>query len=724
MQKKLTSHSSMSIFRRLMIALVVLLFSLSCGIEVLLWNHYRMHLTDEVDKNSAVIEEYFSILLKQNAVSLQMALLPISLDINMQRALSQRDVDTLITDWKSVFETMKQSHHITYFSFFDINRVNVVRFHNVEKKGDRVSRATLLVAEQSGQMSWGIEVGSFGTLSLRVVQPIYEGGVLAGYIELGQEIENAIRLLHVSLKSDLAVFIHKHHLEQKNWEEGLPILGKVSHWNDYSSSVLSYASLKFLPSSLAHIVDQHQHHKYYQVAVNEQEWIAYTKPLHDAGGEYIGDLLAMQDISHEKVVFMDFMRKSGVMGLLLLGLVIGFVYVLLRYTNRSFLAQEEAFGRIEKIASRIPGVVYQYQLRPDGSSRFPFASDAIKQIYRVSPHEVREDASKVFRIIHPDDVEGIVSSIHQSAKDLTPWKHEYRVKFKDGTVRWLYGNAIPQREEDGSTLWHGFIDDITERKVLEHELKEINEKLDSQVEQEVAHRMKIQKEQEVERQFLIQKSKLSSMGEMMGAIAHQWRQPLNALSINIQNLDDDFDEGLVNKLFIDDFITRNQQTILFMSKTIDDFRNFFKIDKEKKEFSARDAIFQTLSLQRAQFKNSNIHAEVEGEDQKLYGFKGEFQQVLLNIINNAKDAILEQKREEGKIFIVLGEKSITIEDNGGGIKEEIMERIFEPYFTTKEQGEGTGIGLYMSKMIVEKNMGWKLEAHNTEVGVKFTIIFV
>lgn len=129
-------------------------------------------------------------------------------------------------------------------------------------------------------------------------------------------------------------------------------------------------------------------------------------------------------------------------------------------------------------------------------------------------------------------------------------------------------------------------------------------------------------------------------------------------------------------------------------------------------------------MQRAQFKNSKIHAEVEGEDQKLYGFKGEFQQVLLNIINNAKDAILEQKREEGKIFIVLGEKSITIEDNGGGIKEEIMERIFEPYFTTKEQGEGTGIGLYMSKMIVEKNMGWKLEAHNTEVGVKFTIIFV
>lgn len=123
----------------------------------------------------------------------------------------------------------------------------------------------------------------------------------------------------------------------------------------------------------------------------------------------------------------------------------------------------------------------------------------------------------------------------------------------------------------------------------------MNELLDSQVDEEVAKRMKIQKEQEVERQVLIQKSKLSSMGEMMGAIAHQWRQPLNALSINIQNLDDDFDEGLVDKPFIDDFIARNQQTILFMSKTIDDFRNFFRIDKEKESiFFFRFCIRNTL----------------------------------------------------------------------------------------------------------------------------------
>ena len=131
---------------------------------------------------------------------------------------------------------------------------------------------------------------------------------------------------------------------------------------------------------------------------------------------------------------------------------------------------EEALDRLQKIASRVPGVVYQYRLHPDGSSCFPFASEAIREIYRVSPEEVREDASKVFTILHPDDYDGIVASIQKSARDLTPWHHEYRVKFDDGTVRWLYGNALPQTEAGGSVLWHGFITDITERKQAEEEL--------------------------------------------------------------------------------------------------------------------------------------------------------------------------------------------------------------------------------------------------------------
>ena len=124
------------------------------------------------------------------------------------------------------------------------------------------------------------------------------------------------------------------------------------------------------------------------------------------------------------------------------------------------IAREAALSLLQKIANRVPGVVYQYHLRRNGSSCFPFASEGIREIYRVSPEEVCQDDSKVFSIFHPDDYDGIVNSILQSARNLTQWKYEYRVKFDDGIVRWLLGNALPERGTDGSTLWHGFITDI------------------------------------------------------------------------------------------------------------------------------------------------------------------------------------------------------------------------------------------------------------------------
>ncbi|MEI7525226.1 MAG: PAS domain-containing protein [Mariniphaga sp.] len=131
--------------------------------------------------------------------------------------------------------------------------------------------------------------------------------------------------------------------------------------------------------------------------------------------------------------------------------------------------------RLEEIASLVPGVVFQYRQRPDGSSYFPYASEAIKQIYRVTPEDVCEDASRIYANLHPDDYDGVMASIQTSATNLTPWQHEYRVKFDDGTIQTLFGNSIPRLEKDGSVLWHGFVTDITGQKLTEEKLKQSEE---------------------------------------------------------------------------------------------------------------------------------------------------------------------------------------------------------------------------------------------------------
>ncbi len=135
---------------------------------------------------------------------------------------------------------------------------------------------------------------------------------------------------------------------------------------------------------------------------------------------------------------------------------------------------DDALARLQKLANRVPGVLYQFLRRPDGSSCFPYASEASRDIYRVSPQQMKDDAIAVFSIVHPDDLDAVAASVEQSASSLMPWQCEYRVKFDDGTVRWLFGNAVPERLDDGSILWHGFITDITERRAADEKLRQLS----------------------------------------------------------------------------------------------------------------------------------------------------------------------------------------------------------------------------------------------------------
>jgi len=246
------------------------------------------------------------------------------------------------------------------------------------------------------------------------------------------------------------------------------------------------------------------------------------------------------------------------------------------------------------------------------------------------------------------------------------------------------------------------------------ELEEINEVLKEKIEIEV-------RKNRIKDKIMFQQSKLAQMGEMIGSIAHQWRQPLNTLSINIQKLEFDYEDKIIDNKYIDNFINKNEKTIDFMSKTIDDFRNFFKLDKKRELFKVKEAIKESIAILGVQLVNNDIKIEIIGKEFTNNNFKNEFQQVILNIVNNAKYALIERNIKNKKITIILKDKKIIIKDNAGGIPKDIIDRVFEPYFTTKEPGNGTGIGLYMSKMIIENNMNGKLSVMNFKDCAVFTI---
>ncbi len=251
-------------------------------------------------------------------------------------------------------------------------------------------------------------------------------------------------------------------------------------------------------------------------------------------------------------------------------------------------------------------------------------------------------------------------------------------------------------------------------------LNALNQTLEERVKEEV------EKNREKDYMLSIQ-SRQAAMGEMIANIAHQWRQPLNAIGIIVQNFLEAYNFNELNKEYLENKVKKAMTIINYMSQTIDDFRSYFKSDKAKQTFYINEVIEKAISFIDPMLKANNIKLEVNvGQAEAISANKNELTQVIVNILGNAKDAIIENEITGGLIKIDFRQEKekniLQIFNNGGNITNNHLEKIFEPYFSTKTDRQGTGLGLYMSKTIIEKNMGGSLVAENKDDGVVFVIV--
>jgi signal transduction histidine kinase len=257
------------------------------------------------------------------------------------------------------------------------------------------------------------------------------------------------------------------------------------------------------------------------------------------------------------------------------------------------------------------------------------------------------------------------------------------------------------------------------RKLLK-KVKELNASLKLKVKEEVA------KSREKDKQLILQ-SRMAMMGELLSMIAHQWRQPLNVIAGIISNVE--LDLKLQNKVDLkelEECINRIKENVMYLSQTIDDFRNFYRNDSKKEKVNVDQLIKEVVNLILPSLKYKGIKIILDLKCEKeVYLLKNEFKQVLLNLIKNAQDVLVERKVENPYILIRSFHENkkciIEVKDNAGGIDEKIKDEIFKPYFTTKDEKNGTGLGLYMSKMIIENRLNGKILAYNDSEGAVFKI---
>jgi PAS domain S-box-containing protein len=692
---------------RLLPPLIVILLLMTVGWQVLLRGQYKKNLAGNISMRTSRIMNDYNLLVDEQTAGLALTLQTLSSDRETVDALKSRDTLRLMDLWGKSFEAMRESSGLSHLYFIDPARICLLRVHDPSRHGDIINRITAKQAERTQNIASGLELGPLGTFTLRVIGPVYVDGILAGYVEVGKEIEDILHSLRrVAAGSELAMIINKGVLERSTWESGMRMLGREAEWYRMENQVVVYASTGRLSDGFVQWMEdpgnlslKPEHNK--GIVVNGVQYMTQAVPLFDAGGREVGFMLIMSDFTLEEKSIRKLLSVIGALGTVLLAIIFLVMFVLLRQTDTSIITQQRKLHESKNVLEQYLNVAAEIILSLDKDGNILLLNDSGHRLLGYTIGEL--PGRNWFDTCVPEDARAEVReavSVKFLGGDATIAHFENEVLRKDGQKRViLWHNTLVKGMDDqvAGVLSSG--EDITERKRTAQALFETNRKL----EETTIHAEEMAMRAE---QANVAKS------EFLANMSHEIRTPMNGVI------------GMTG-LLLDTRLNADQQRYASMLKAsgesllwlINDILDFSKIEAHKLELETLDF---DLSVVLDDFASTMaVHAHEKGLELTcaaepvvptlLVGDPGRLRQILTNLAGNAlkfthsgEVAIRVSLTEEDESHVLL---RFSVRDTGIGIPKSKLGMLFGKFSqldssTTRRYG-GTGLGLAISKQLAE-----------------------